>query len=653
MSPIKLSLKRSRADKAEVANTPSLTQRLTWLLLTSIALAWVILMLSIIVYGLYQSYLSKAEDTKRLAKILAHSATSGGSGLVASQVSLSMMNDSVIDDVLFYSIDYVIDYEQEQSAWQNVLLHDTVSFHQGVYANQITSKVDAVGRDLSSDNSQDNSQLLIGYINITLDLDALRRQWFRQNLPLLLTLSLGAGLLMLLIFWYLRQMFKPLATMAQQASVLTGQVDKLTPDPTQVTLRPIHLNQSDKFAELSNINQLIQTLQLKYAEAQTAMQNIVEAQGKLQPNRQSSSMVSNFQSMVIHELKSALEVIFGGMQLIDKRYMSAEHTEALNIIDQGVAQLSSTLNQIVQLDRIEKGQIGISLSELQPAALINELVDKYQPLAKKRHLNLTATLKHVDLVLAGDVKKIYSILDALLSNAIKYTETGGVTLDSRIDYFTKGVRWTVSVADTGRGINDRVIDNIFMPFFQDNPTLDRRIDTAQMGLGVVYKLTELLGGDLTAEKRAQGGAIFRLSIPLKDWTQLNSQRQLEGVRLILLNNDETDNAKISNESKHFTQFGAVAQSVSLSDNLIKHLKAHPHDVLLIAEEVPFDEVIELCNTIRNSETSYRTVIAWYTKGIEPRNLAILEAAGLDYVLDPNLTYKEQAQHIKSWVHGGH
>ena len=92
--------------------------------------------------------------------------------------------------------------------------------------------------------------------------------------------------------------------------------------------------------------------------------------------------------------------------------------------------------------------------------------------------------------------------------------------------------------------------------------------------------------------------------------------------------------------------------MSLSDNLIKHLKAHPHDVLLIAEEVPFDEVIELCNTIRNSETSYRTVIAWYTKGIEPRNLAILEAAGLDYVLDPNLTYKEQAQHIKSWVHGG-
>ena len=57
-----------------------------------------------------------------------------------------------------------------------------------------------------------------------------------------------------------------------------------------------------------------------------------------------------------------------------------------------------------------------------------------------------------------------------------------------------------------------------------------------MGLGVVYKLTELLGGDLTAEKRAQGGVIFRLSIPLKDWTQLNSQRQLEGVRLTLLNN---------------------------------------------------------------------------------------------------------------------
>ena len=66
------------------------------------------------------------------------------------------------------------------------------------------------------------------------------------------------------------------------------------------------------------------------------MQNIVKAQGKLQPNRQSSSIVSNFQSMVIHEQKCS-RVIFGGMQLIDKRYMSAEHTEALNIIDQGVA----------------------------------------------------------------------------------------------------------------------------------------------------------------------------------------------------------------------------------------------------------------------------------------------------------------------------
>ena len=102
----------------------------------------------------------------------------------------------------------MIDYEQEQSAAKRVASrHRQLSSR--VYANQITSKVDAVGRDLSSDNSQDNNQLLIGYINITLDLDALR-QWFRQNLPLLLALSLGAGLLMLMIFWYLRRMLNRL-----------------------------------------------------------------------------------------------------------------------------------------------------------------------------------------------------------------------------------------------------------------------------------------------------------------------------------------------------------------------------------------------------------------------------------------------------------
>lgn len=143
----------------------------------------------------------------------------------------------------------------------------------------------------------------------------------------------------------------------------------------------------------------------------------------------------NFQSMITHELKTSLNAIVGGLQLLDYDTLNREQKDAVEIISDGSDKLVSSLDHIIQLNQIQKGQMSINCIAFNPLQLIADLLAEYEPIARQKRLELISRIHHIDYGLEGDAEKIKQILSILLSNAIKFTSSGAGDYYVAIDSF--------------------------------------------------------------------------------------------------------------------------------------------------------------------------------------------------------------------------
>ncbi|WP_227679781.1 sensor histidine kinase [Psychrobacter frigidicola] len=137
----------------------------------------------------------------------------------------------------------------------------------------------------------------------------------------------------------------------------------------------------------------------------------------------------NLQSMITHELKTSLNAISGGLQLLNPQTLNEEQNDVLAIIHKGSQHLDSTFEQIIQLNKIEKGQVGVSLGDFNPLQLLADLLSEFEQIAKQKGLELTSRTQHMDYALEGDINKIKQVISTLIENAIKFTVSGQIIVE--------------------------------------------------------------------------------------------------------------------------------------------------------------------------------------------------------------------------------
>ena len=247
----------------------------------------------------------------------------------------------------------------------------------------------------------------------------------------------------------------------------------------------------------------------------------------------------NFQSMITHELKTSLNAIVGGLQLLDYETLTREQKDAVEIISNGSDKLVLSLDHIIQLNQIQKGQIKIHNNEFNPLQLISDLLTKFEPIANQQGLALTSNIHHVDYSLYGDSAKIQQILSILVSNAIKFTPAGQVVITSQLTHFDKSNRWKISVKDTGIGIDSNHIDDIFNPFFQADSSQTRQYEGSGVGLPVVKQMVQLMGATIEVDSTLGSGTQFTLTLVMPNQQQSRQQRLLNGLTIIYYYDQET------------------------------------------------------------------------------------------------------------------
>ncbi|WP_396133511.1 ATP-binding protein [Acaryochloris sp. 'Moss Beach'] len=220
---------------------------------------------------------------------------------------------------------------------------------------------------------------------------------------------------------------------------------------------------------------------------------------------------SDFLSHMSHELRTPLNAILGYAQLMQhSQHLGAQETKYVNTINRSGNHLLALINDVLEMAKIEAGQLHLSLVSFDLYNLLTELEELFSLKASSKQLQLYFHGQAlVPRYIKTDQGKLRQVLINLLGNAIKFTQKGQIDLYVSVD----GQTLTFAISDTGPGINAEGLDKLFNAFEQGDIGLESREGTG-LGLSISKKFVRLMGGDLTVNSQKGQGSTFVFHIPL-------------------------------------------------------------------------------------------------------------------------------------------
>lgn len=271
------------------------------------------------------------------------------------------------------------------------------------------------------------------------------------------------------------------------------------------TRRNFYLNSEldkEKLLIVENNNNLERIVEERTKEMQIAKEKAEE----------SDVLKSAFLANMSHEIRTPMNGILGFTQLLKEPETTYdEQKEFINIIEQSGNRMLETINDIVDLSKIESGLITVSINESDINKQIDFIYNFFKPEVESKGLQFLVknALPSKDSIINTDSDKVYAILTNLVKNAIEFTHEGSI----EIGYEKKGKYLEFFVKDTGVGISKENKDIIFERFRQVNESLDRLHEGTGLGLSIAKSYVEMLEGKLWVESEVRKGSIFYFTIP--------------------------------------------------------------------------------------------------------------------------------------------
>jgi PAS domain S-box-containing protein len=238
----------------------------------------------------------------------------------------------------------------------------------------------------------------------------------------------------------------------------------------------------------------------------------IEHERVMQELERANRLKSDFVATMSHELRTPLSAISGYTDLLLEGAfgtLTEEQAETLQRVQRNAAELLALIRATLDLSRLEAGQVHVEIVAVDPADLIAQLEQETRELAQRSGLHFVWKVGPDLPQVETDPAKVKLILKNLIGNAVKFTEKGTVTIG--IQRCEEGVEVTVS--DTGIGIAPRALGIIFEPFRQADSSSTRRHGGVGLGLYIVRRLLEMLGGSVNVDSEVGRGSTFRVHLP--------------------------------------------------------------------------------------------------------------------------------------------
>ncbi|MCE1188834.1 MAG: PAS domain S-box protein [Ignavibacteria bacterium] len=240
-------------------------------------------------------------------------------------------------------------------------------------------------------------------------------------------------------------------------------------------------------------------------------QELIVAKNKAEEaNRLKSSFLANMS----HELRTPMIGILGYSEILHEIAADAELQRISGLIFRSGKRLMETLNHILDLSRIEAGKHDLYITHFDAHALLRDICNLFSSAAEKKKLQISLTSHFGDTGIECDEKMFREVFYNLINNAIKFTESGGITVSIAREQFDNNDFFTFKVSDTGIGISRQDQGIIFEEFRQASEGIGRGFEGTGLGLTLTKRFVEKLGGFISVESEPGKGSTFIVSLPV-------------------------------------------------------------------------------------------------------------------------------------------
>ena len=350
-----------------------------------------------------------------------------------------------------------------------------------------------------------------------------------------------------------------------------------------------------------------------------------------------------FLANMSHEIRTPLNVVIGMIRQLSKENLSVEQRFYVTESENASKHLLEILNNILDMSKIESGKLEIESGLLRLPKLIDQIENMFSSQVAESNLEI---LKYVDEnlrpVYLGDETRLKQVILNLVSNAIKFTNEGYITIQAKVikEYKDRHLI-EFRISDTGVGISEEFIEMMFDKFTQENDKSNRRYQGTGLGLAISRDLIDLMGGEIKVESKKNKGTVFLFSLefPFAEELEIMANPS-EGIlhefkgQTILLVEDNNMNRMIVRQTLKNSKVTLLEAKSGVEALEVLKTEAEKIDLILMDIQMPELDGVETTKIIRN-ELQLKTPIIAITANVFKQDIDFYLSIGMNsYITKP-------------------